>query len=143
MQISSDKLTKIASEHWAPTLGKQPKQGGKAKEPAAEAAKPVFSSELVASIYKDELGGGRDAPPALKRVMLLEVSQYLELYLWPYFDAATASFEHVMSILLMVNEKFRNGVPAWTCFKAKPVRGACTACACTAQHVCMCHSVCM
>lgn len=37
--------------------------------------------------------------------MILEVSQYLENYLWPYFDPLTATFEHVMSIIIMVNEK--------------------------------------
>jgi intron-binding protein aquarius len=39
--------------------------------------------------------------------MILEVSQYLENYLWPHFDPAEASFEHVISIILMVNEKVR------------------------------------
>ncbi|KAG5054022.1 hypothetical protein JHK85_006532 [Glycine max] len=48
--------------------------------------------------------------------MILEVSQYLENYLWPYFDPLTATFEHVMSIIIMVNEKFRENVAAWTCF---------------------------
>lgn len=37
--------------------------------------------------------------------MILEVSQYLENYLWPYFDPETATFEHVMSMILMINEK--------------------------------------
>ncbi|KAL5203408.1 hypothetical protein ABZP36_014360 [Zizania latifolia] len=48
--------------------------------------------------------------------MILEVSQYLENYLWPNFDSDSASFEHVMSMILMVNEKFRENVAAWTCF---------------------------
>lgn len=52
----------------------------------------------------------------LQRVMILEVSQYLENYLWPNFDPDTASFEHVMSMILMVNEKFRENVAAWVCF---------------------------
>jgi intron-binding protein aquarius len=86
---------------------------------------PAYSPDLVVSIYQEELGGAGEAHPVLKRVMLLEVSQYLELYLWPHFDAATANYEHIMSIMLMVNEKFRNGVPAWSCFKAKPVRTFC------------------
>lgn len=53
--------------------------------------------------------------------MLLEISQYLENYLWPHFDAATASFEHVMSMVMMINEKFREGVPGWTCFHTSEV----------------------
>lgn len=46
----------------------------------------------------------------------MQVSQYLERYLWPRYDPETATPEHVMSIVMMVNEKFREGVPAWTCF---------------------------
>lgn len=48
--------------------------------------------------------GGRKPVP-LQRVMILEVSQYLENYLLPNFSPETASFEHVMSMILMVNEK--------------------------------------
>jgi intron-binding protein aquarius len=51
----------------------------------------------------------------------LQVSQYLEGYLWPFFDPATASDAHVMSILVMVNEKFREGMPAWTGFHTRKV----------------------
>jgi intron-binding protein aquarius len=40
----------------------------------------------------------------------------LELYLWPHFQAGTASATHVLSIILMVNEKFRENMPGWTCF---------------------------
>lgn len=61
-------------------------------------------------IYDTELGGGRGRPPALRRIMILEVSQYLERFLWPHFDAEHATPEHVLSIMLMVNEKFREGV---------------------------------
>lgn len=52
-----------------------------------------------------------------------QVSQYLEGYLWPCFDPATSSDGHVMSILVMVNEKFREGVPAWTGFHSRKVSG--------------------
>ncbi|CAI5484003.1 unnamed protein product [Closterium sp. Yama58-4] len=51
--------------------------------------------------------------------MVLEVSQYLEKYLWPNFEPETASVEHVMSIILMVNEKFRENVSAWDCFQSR------------------------
>jgi hypothetical protein len=61
------------------------------------------------------------------------VSQYLEGYLWPHFDAATASDGHVMSMLLMINEKFREGVPAWGGFHAREV---CVLCAVLAAHAC-------
>lgn len=53
---------------------------------------------------------------------MLELSQYLENYLWPNFPEEGASSAHVLSILAMTNEKFREGVPAWTCFRqSQPV----------------------
>ncbi|PIN23485.1 DEAD box containing helicase [Handroanthus impetiginosus] len=102
-EIQRDRLTKIAAENWANTTDSGPK-------------KP-FSQDLVNEIYYTELTikGGRKPVP-LQRVMILEVSQYLENYLWPNFNPETASFEHVMSMILMVNEKFRENVAAWTCF---------------------------
>lgn len=71
-----------------------------------------FDSELVDKIYRTEL----NVSSSMQRAMVLEISQYLEKTLWPHFDPQTASFEHVMSIILMVNEKFRENVPAWTGF---------------------------
>ncbi len=53
------------------------------------------------------------------RVQLLEISQYLENYLWPHFEAGMAgeaSYEHLMSMVVMVNQKFREQVPGWACF---------------------------
>lgn len=55
-------------------------------------------------LYNGLCKGGRKPVP-LQRVMILEVSQYLENYLWPNFDPEASSFEHVMSMILMVNEK--------------------------------------
>ncbi|KAM3292475.1 hypothetical protein ACQJBY_032603 [Aegilops geniculata] len=93
LDIQRDRLTRAAAEHWG--------------SPAAAAA---FDADLVREIYATELrmeGRGRKTVP-LHRVMILEVSQYLENYLWPHFDPDDASFEHVMSMILMVNEKDRD-----------------------------------
>jgi intron-binding protein aquarius len=102
-EIQQDRLTKIAEESWIKTGGKLPE-------------KP-FDPEVVKEIYVTELKvtSGRKPVP-LQRVMILEVSQYLENYLWPNFDPETATFEHVMSMILMINEKFRENVAAWICF---------------------------
>ncbi|XP_059437820.1 uncharacterized protein LOC132170745 [Corylus avellana] len=99
-EIQRDRLTKIAAENWSRAGGTKP-----------------FEPELVKEIYETELvvKGGRKPVP-LQRVMILEVSQYLENYLWPNFDPETATFEHVMSMIIMVNEKFRENVAAWVCF---------------------------
>ncbi|KAI3845892.1 hypothetical protein MKX03_024501 [Papaver bracteatum] len=80
-----------------------------------------FDPELVKQIYESELSGkeGNHKTVSLNRVMILEVSQYLENYLWPNFDPETASFEHVMSMILMINEKFKENVAAWVCLSDK------------------------
>jgi intron-binding protein aquarius len=109
VQIASDSLTKIASENWSPAA-------------LARSAPPAFQADVVSDIYAKELGGGSEKPPKLRRIMLLEISQYLENYLWPHFDVVAATYQHVMSIILMVNEKFRENVPAWDCFMAHQVR---------------------
>ncbi|KAI4384634.1 hypothetical protein MLD38_002757 [Melastoma candidum] len=101
-EIQRDRLTKIASASWLAS---------------SEEPKKPFDADLVREIYETEVkvSGGRKTV-SLQRVMILEVSQYLENYLWPNFAAESATFEHVMSMILMVNEKFRENVAAWTCF---------------------------
>lgn len=80
----------------------------------------MYNEELVKEIYDKELlvkdEGNARRTVVLQRVMILEVSQYLENYLWPNFDPERSSFEHVMSMILMINEKFRENVAAWICF---------------------------
>ena len=95
-QIQRDKLTKTAAANWA--------------SPSPSSA-PKFNADLVIQIYKEELTvapGHGSKPVPLHRLMVLEISQYLEKYLWPHFDAETASFEHVFSIILLTNEKVRS-----------------------------------
>lgn len=106
VQIAADKLTKIAEENWSTAV-------------RSRAKAPAFKPSIVDQIYTTELNGDQDTAPKLKRVMLLEISQYLENYLWPNFDEETATYEHVMSIILMVNEKFRENVPAWDGFSQR------------------------
>lgn len=45
--------------------------------------------------------------------MILEFSQYLENYLWPNYVSIDATFAHMMSIVIMLNEKFRERVAPW------------------------------
>lgn len=52
--------------------------------------------------------------------MALEYSQYLENYLWRHFTPDCTSPAHLLSIVLMVNEKWRQGVPPWQAFVNKP-----------------------
>lgn len=48
--------------------------------------------------------------------MVLEFSQYLENYLWPNYNK-DASRAHMMSIVVMLNEKFRERVQVWQSFE--------------------------
>jgi intron-binding protein aquarius len=58
---------------------------------------------------------------SVKRIMMLEFSQYLENFLWPNFDGtAETSLAMVMSLVVIVNEKFRERVPAWAAFQYRP-----------------------
>ena len=52
--------------------------------------------------------------------MMLEFSQYLEKYLWPNYDAEKATRAHTLSIVVMVNEKFRERVQVWEPFEKSP-----------------------
>jgi hypothetical protein len=46
-------------------------------------------------------------------IMMQEFSQDLENYLWPNYVTSKSSHAHMMSIVIMINEKFRDRVPAW------------------------------
>ncbi|EFN59246.1 hypothetical protein CHLNCDRAFT_29663 [Chlorella variabilis] len=106
--ISADKLTLLAKENWS---------AGAAGD---DGKRPAYKAELVAQIYREELGGDSNKPPTNRRVQLLEISQYLENYLWPHFEAGmagSAAYQHLMSMVVMVNQKFREQVPGWACFQ--------------------------
>ncbi|KRY72483.1 Intron-binding protein aquarius, partial [Trichinella pseudospiralis] len=96
-EMAQEKLTQIAASYWA--------SFGNAHRP--------FSAKVVADIYKNEL---LEKNFAARSIVLLEFSQYLERFLWPNFDGNTATVEHVMSILVMANEKIRECVPLWPIF---------------------------
>ena len=97
-EIVADSLTPLANQYWAP--GKENLK--------------AFNPKIVDDIYKNELA---DKPLINDRVMLLELSSYLENFLWKNFDDDKASFAHVMSIILLVNEKFRqNLLNVWATF---------------------------
>jgi len=98
--IEESAITKLAEKHWL----------GKTDGSAA------FDAGVVESIYKEEM---RAESQSSAKLMLLEFSCYLENFLWVHFDEKKSSHAHVMSIMMMVNEKFREGVDAWACFQGK------------------------
>lgn len=98
--IASDPLTQLANKHWA-----------------AGAGKAKFEKKVVEKVYADEIEPGRIA-----RLTLLELSGYLEEYLWPNFDAKKSTDAHVLSIMALVNEKSRSSegvLDPWACFHTR------------------------
>lgn len=82
-----------------------------------------YDATIVDKLYYKEIcHGAKDSGFNTRRIMFLEFSQYLEKYLWPNYDE-NASHAHLMSIVCLVNEKFREKVEVWkvdflfhTCF---------------------------
>ena len=74
-----------------------------------------WNESMITDVYNSELGGGK-LNPCTQRIQLLEINSYLEKVLWPNFNAQKASAVHVLSIIVMVNEKFRENMSAWSTF---------------------------
>ncbi|XP_017104861.2 RNA helicase aquarius [Drosophila bipectinata] len=103
-QLSSDVIWQLASKYWAPDT----------KEDHLP-----YSAKIIEKIYSDEIATGNPGHSA-RRINMLEFSQYLEQYLWPHYQRETATHAHLMSIVIMANEKFRERVEVWTVFEKLP-----------------------
>lgn len=75
-----------------------------------------YNSDIIKDIYRAEIV---EHPNSTRRIVMLEFSQYLERYLWPNYKREEASHSHLMSIVYMVNEKFRERVEVWNTFEQK------------------------
>ncbi|XP_054826710.1 RNA helicase aquarius isoform X2 [Eublepharis macularius] len=100
-QINAEFVTQLANKFWAPHVKKR----------------LPFESKVIEDIYGKEIVRSKFA---IRKIMLLEFSQYLENYLWVNYSPEVSSKAYLMSICCMVNEKFRENVPAWETFKRKP-----------------------
>jgi intron-binding protein aquarius len=80
--------------------------------PQTDPTKNVFDAEVVKSIYLKDIGpeASSEGGGSTQRLQLLEFSSYLESYLWPHFDAASASKEHLLSLVMVINQKYKDGV---------------------------------
>ncbi|KAK0164394.1 hypothetical protein PV328_003030 [Microctonus aethiopoides] len=101
-QINSDRITQLAHKYWAPHT--------------VESHLP-FSSQIVEDIYIQEICASKFS---IRRIMMLEFSQYLENFLWANYNADDATRAHTLSIVVMVNEKFRERVQVWEAFEKNP-----------------------
>ncbi|XP_041668870.1 RNA helicase aquarius [Cheilinus undulatus] len=100
-QINAEYVTQLANKYWAPHA--------KNKLP--------FDPKVMEDIYDKEILKSKFA---IRKIMLLEFSQYLENYLWVNYTPEVSSNAYLMSICCIVNEKFRENVPAWEVFKKEP-----------------------
>lgn len=101
-QINADRITLLANQYWSPQTKDQ---------------HLPYDASIVESIYKTEIIGSNFS---IRRIMMLEFSQYLENFLWPYYEEGKATHAHMMSIVVMLNEKFRERVQAWQPFQKNP-----------------------
>lgn len=102
-ELNNEMITELSKKYWSPN--------------SSEEWLP-FNRDLIKDIYyKEIIGNGFN----VKRIMILELSQYLENYLWPNFRPEISdNFEHLMSIVVMVNEKYRERVNVWQTFQNSP-----------------------
>lgn len=77
-----------------------------------------YDPKVVEHLYQSELGGGQTDPQS-RPLALLEFSMYLENYLWPFYKPKSVGPSHLISAILIVNEKAREGSPTWTCFHGR------------------------
>ncbi|EDQ85935.1 uncharacterized protein MONBRDRAFT_38574 [Monosiga brevicollis MX1] len=92
---ADDATTLLAKKYWA---------GDKVQ---------AYNVEVVQQLFNDTL---RQRNFSNAKISILENSGFLERYLWPNFDA-TAPREVVISILLMINEKYLEGQDALACIE--------------------------
>ena len=95
-------LTPLANSYWAP----------------GQCPHLPFDPSLIQTLYSSHLSPSSalspspsPPPSSSPALQVLELSAYLENYLWPHFTPDSTP-EHVLSILLLVNEKFRAALPA-------------------------------
>lgn len=74
-----------------------------------------FNAKIVEDIYKKEISGGDQ-----QRIKLLEFSHYLENYLWPNYNESSSTHGFCMSIVFLVNEKFKERIEVWKVFEESP-----------------------
>ncbi|XP_019878186.2 RNA helicase aquarius [Aethina tumida] len=100
-EIKTDRITELAEKYWAPNT---------------KQSHLKFDGDIIEKLYLEEIRGTNFS---IRRIMILEFGQYLENYLWPNYNQES-SYSHLLSIVTMINEKFRERVEVWNCFRKFP-----------------------
>lgn len=104
-RTNRDPLEEVASVHWDPST----------------VSKPTWNAELVEAIYENEIRGNSVAGERFRRGMrTLELTRYLEEYLWKTLEDGMKSEAHLMSIVHLVNQKFYEGLEVWPSLRDRP-----------------------
>src|SRR6218665_1889572 len=75
-------------------------------------------ADSIDKIYRESLFAG--SIYNTKNIAQYEMDQHLEKVLWPSYNGEKKKF-HIMSIVVMINEKFRERLPSiWQCIQEKP-----------------------
>ncbi|KAI8425077.1 hypothetical protein MSG28_006941 [Choristoneura fumiferana] len=85
-QINADRITQLANQYWSPQT---------------EDSHLPYDAGIVESIYQAEILGSNFS---VRRIMMLEFSQYLECYLWPQYRGGEATRAHMMSIIAFLKK---------------------------------------
>ena len=128
-EIESHPITRLARSTWATREARKGKKGAFDAGMVEELWRSVLrgggggekkksESAAAAATATLDLGPSTSSSSSRRRsAALLELSRYLEAYLIPHFDAAKASYAHVMSVVALVVEKGREGVAPWAGFE--------------------------
>ena len=96
--LLADTLTPLANSHWAP----------------GQPFHLLFDAALIPTLYQQHIAPATaSSTAASSSLQVLELSAYLENYLWRHFPLPPnppASHEHLLSIVALVNEKFRSSL---------------------------------
>ncbi|CAI5452967.1 unnamed protein product [Caenorhabditis angaria] len=92
--MEQDMISSVAEKYWAP-FSKDRHQ--------------PYDAKLVEVIYETEIIKTGFNP---KKIKMLEFSQYLECFLWPNYQPSSSKAYH-LSIVVMINEKYRERTDAW------------------------------
>ena len=83
----------------------------------------ALDEAVVSEVYATYLKRPARSRDTSSLLVALELSGYLERYLWPHLvEPASASWDHIMSIVALVNVKAREGAPPWAAFRSEPER---------------------
>ena len=89
-QLEKDPIYQLAEKYWS--------------KPSTH----TFDPKIVKQIYKDELSSKN----YISRTPILELSRYLENFLWPNYDEKSSK-QHIFSIIFMINQKHTETLNAW------------------------------